>query len=300
MNHNDRQHFFKYTTAETAKLIISSRKLRWSSPLLFNDPFDHQTGFAFPFTGKEFSEAFLEASLRVVYEAAPFDPPHQTKYGSMLRTVRANKNRWPRGKFEEDLKAATAEMAANFPGLSEELNAKLTEGLTRSRVLCLTERGDNLVMWSHYANSHRGVAFKFRRLEQLDHRFLVAQPVQYSDEPVSFLGMREYIDKLFGLAEHDLVPRIWDLAFRKHADWSYEQEWRVHVSLLAGEDFGLGYSDDEEPSELFEAVYLGCRMDRASVAELVPLIREKLPQTTIFLARKRTTGIGLDFVTIER
>jgi hypothetical protein len=85
MNYNDRRHFFKYTTAETAKLIISSRKLRWSSPLLFNDPFDHQTGFAFPFTGEEFSRAFIEASLRTIFGDAPFNPPHKTKYGDVAR-----------------------------------------------------------------------------------------------------------------------------------------------------------------------------------------------------------------------
>lgn len=299
MNYNDRQHFFKYTTAETAKLIVSSRKLRWSSPLLFNDPFDHQTGFAFPFTGREFSKAFLEASMGVVFGDAQFSPPHQTKYGDILRIARANRDRCPRDKFETDLQAAAAEMASNFPGLSEELNANLTEQLTRSRVLCLTERGDNLVMWSHYANSHRGVAFKFRRLEHVNHRFLAAQPVQYSDESVSFLGLQEYIDELFGLAKHDLLPRVWDLAFRKHADWRYEQEWRVHVALLAGEDTGLKYSDDEESPELFEAIYLGCRMDQRSAAELVQLIREKLPLTKIFQAQKRTAGIGLDFVSVE-
>jgi hypothetical protein len=299
MNYNDRQHFFKYTTAETAKLIVGSRKLRWSTPLLFNDPFDHQSGFAFPFTGEKFSEAFLDASLQVVFGDAPFNPPNQTKYGEILRLLQSNRHRWPRDKFETDLKAATAEMASNFPGLSEELNANLTEQLTRSRVFCLTERGDNLVMWSHYANSHRGVAFKFRRLEYIDHRFLTAQPVQYSDEPVSFPGLQEYIDGLFGLAKHDLLPRVWELAFRKHADWSYEQEWRVHVALLAGEDSGLGYSDDGESPELFEAIYLGCRMDQATAGELVQLIRERLPRTKILQALKRTAGIGLDFMSIS-
>jgi hypothetical protein len=53
MNYNDRRHFFRYTTAETARLNVDSRKLRWSSPLLFNDPFDYQTGFAFPFCAVE-------------------------------------------------------------------------------------------------------------------------------------------------------------------------------------------------------------------------------------------------------
>jgi len=295
---HDRDAFFKYATAETAKLIIGSRKLRWSSPLLFNDPFDHQAGFAFPFTGEELSQAFVKASVQAIYGEAPFDPPHRTKYGEILCISRANRERLPRAEIEAGLQAAAVEMAANFPDLSETLNTEITAQLTRSRVFCLTERADNLLMWSHYANSHRGVAFKFRRLEQVDHRFLVAQPVRYSDEPVNFLGMQDYIDKLLGLAEHDLIPRIWDLAYRKHADWGYEREWRIHVALRQGEDSGPGYSDDEEPAELFEAIYLGCRMEPAAVAELVELIRAKLPQTQIFRAQKRKFGIGLEFMPI--
>jgi len=295
---HDREAFFKYTAAETAKLIIGSRKLRWSSPLLFNDPFDHQAGLAFPFTGEEFSQAFVEASMRAIYGDKSFDPPHRTKYGEMLRIARANRDRFPRGELEADLQAAAVEMAANFPDLSETLNSKLTEQLTHSRVFCLTERGDNLLMWAHYADSHRGVAFKFRRLEHLDHRFLAAQPVQYTDEPVSFLGMQDYIDKLLGLAEHNFIPRLWDLTIRKHADWGYEQEWRVHFALRKGEDTGPLYSDDEEPPELFEAIYLGCRMKPAAVAELIELISAKLPQTKIFQAQKRKFGIGLEFVPV--
>jgi len=156
----------------------------------------------------------------------------------------------------------------------------------------LTERGDNVVMWAHDANSHRGVAFKFRRLEHLDHRFLVAQPIQYRDEPVSFHSKQDDVGDLLGLSDHDPIPRSWDLEFRKHADWANEQEWRIHASVAAGEDPGPGYSDDEEPPELFEAIYLGCRMEPAAVAELVELIRAKLPQAQIFKARKPRFGIG--------
>jgi hypothetical protein len=37
---HDRQFFFNYVTAAVAKIVLTTRKLRWSSPLLFNDPFD--------------------------------------------------------------------------------------------------------------------------------------------------------------------------------------------------------------------------------------------------------------------
>ena len=35
-------HFFKYVNVDAAKIILESGKLRWSSPLMFNDPFDVQ------------------------------------------------------------------------------------------------------------------------------------------------------------------------------------------------------------------------------------------------------------------
>lgn len=37
---HNRTHFYKYAGSHTAKLILSNRRLRWSSPSLFNDPFD--------------------------------------------------------------------------------------------------------------------------------------------------------------------------------------------------------------------------------------------------------------------
>jgi hypothetical protein len=34
--------FFKYVTANTARTILENSTLRWSSPAMFNDPFDTQ------------------------------------------------------------------------------------------------------------------------------------------------------------------------------------------------------------------------------------------------------------------
>lgn len=296
---NDHQHFFKYTTAETASIIIGSRSLRWSSPLLFNDPFDHQGGFDFPFTGEALAQALTQASLSAIFGEEPFEPPFATPYGEMLKATRANRDKGPREVLVALLEESAREIAERFPVLCEKLNTEITAKLTRSRVFCVTERRDNLLMWAHYADEHKGVAFQFRRLEHLDHRFTVAQPVQYSDEPVSFLGLDDYIDKLMGMAQHDLVPRIWDLAYQKHADWRYEEEWRVHVSLPEGKDPGPGYSNEKEPPELFEAIYLGCRMDAETMAQLVPMIRANLPDTQIFQAKKRKFGIGLEFKPVE-
>jgi hypothetical protein len=56
--------FYKYMPAATAKLVLRGRSLRWSSPLIFNDPFDFPRELAFGFspsdlqlaTGEVFAE----------------------------------------------------------------------------------------------------------------------------------------------------------------------------------------------------------------------------------------------------
>ena len=49
MARHQRDRFYKYTSAETALKIIESGSVRYSSPRLFNDPFDVQSGLHFDF-----------------------------------------------------------------------------------------------------------------------------------------------------------------------------------------------------------------------------------------------------------
>ncbi len=291
---NDLRYLFKYASADTAKKVIGTRSFRWSSPQIFNDPFDHQIGLVFPYTGDELARALENMAESAIFGEPAFNPLHVTAYGESLRLLRLIREGLPRQKVMADLRLASREIAKAFPAHCKQLNEALISFLTHSRVLCLTETPDNVVMWSHYASEHRGVVFKLRRLEELDHRFLVAQKVVYTDQPLAFLNLKEHSENLVGLANHDLTSRIWQIAYRKHSDWAYEREWRVHIPLLdqpAGD--GLSYFD--EPKELFEAIYLGCRMEPETVAMITQLVNENLPGAEIYQARKGLNRIRLEF-----
>ena len=43
------QVFYKYTSPDTALAVLRSKTFRYSSPLLFNDPFDFQSGLHLDF-----------------------------------------------------------------------------------------------------------------------------------------------------------------------------------------------------------------------------------------------------------
>src|SRR5262245_8464513 len=57
---HDRESFFKYTTVSTAQIVLATRKLRWSSPILFNDFFDVPRELEVAFDRADFDRAMSE------------------------------------------------------------------------------------------------------------------------------------------------------------------------------------------------------------------------------------------------
>jgi len=99
--------------------------------------------------------------------------------------------------------------------LSLSSNSNINQFLTVS----IPEKNDprtNLIMWSHYADSHKGFIIEFREdfIEGID-----IQKVEYSDERdiITFEDIdNNNFDKLF---------------FKKSLEWFYEQEYRAILKL---------------------------------------------------------------------
>lgn len=82
-----------------------------------------------------------------------------------------------------------------------------------SKICSFTERFDSVLMWSHYAEQHKGICVEYDFLNSKDWDYL--EPVYYSD-------------KLFNLsARNSLNTNQLLAASTKSKDWEYEKEWRV-------------------------------------------------------------------------
>src|SRR5262245_37846 len=68
---HDRQFFFKYMSARVATIALTTRKLRWSSPLLFNDPFDVTQQLRVNFTPAELTTAVGEEMAALLIAGGP-------------------------------------------------------------------------------------------------------------------------------------------------------------------------------------------------------------------------------------
>ena len=108
-------------------------------------------------------------------------------------------------------------------------------------VECFSETNENLLMWSHYAQHHRGFVLQFDLAKDIQ-TLLRASKVEYLDKyPVWDVGE---------ITHEDIRPVL----LRKHPGWSYEQEWRIVVPN------GARTSLKFKPDALMGLTF-GCRAD---------------------------------------
>lgn len=118
------------------------------------------------------------------------------------------------------------------------------EGL---RVFCLTEIRDSILMWSHYADSHKGfcVEYSVRKLHP-----------KYVENIMKVLYTEDYFDGT-NLVINKNPNNMYPLTLYKSPAWSYEAEWR----LVATQDM---FEDDDYNADFkntISAVYLGANFD---------------------------------------
>ena len=107
-----------------------------------------------------------------------------------------------------------------------EYRIRLIRALTEIGVLCLAAEGSNTLMWSHYADHHRGLCLGFRLKPSPDYP---VQAVAYGGDFPSF-ALESFADE-----KAELVRAI---MFQKAEDWAYEREYRIVVDVPDGDDSG--------------------------------------------------------------
>lgn len=287
--------FYKYASPETALAILRHRTLRYSCPLTFNDPFDVQAGLHFDFDLETLHEKVLD---RIHELAAAPEPPRvdeSNPWGKMVLLARQYlpTHGFPRDHWIAVTRPSFDKMVRVIHDTQQRYREHWrTVELPGTRVFCVSESRDNLLMWSHYAREHTGAVFELWSLPEIDNPLSVARPVEYVDEPPPFFTESEWIDELTGarpIDPHTLYRRY---AYLKSKHWSYEQEWRVWYPLASHVD---QYDDVPLQKSEFAAIYLGCRATPQFVAEVTQFVRDAFPDVRIFQASKNERAYALDY-----
>lgn len=231
---------FRYRSATPNNLnAFADDTLYFSTPVYFNDPFD-------PFIFANYIEILSMVD-------------HAQETGMEL-FLEKNKNKmskewygvfsaiWNTPRLKDKLK----EDIFQSVGVSSEKISKVL--LKNTRIICLSEKFDSVLMWSHYTDSHKGFCIAYKKSVITEAEVYAADNNQIKKKPL--LLPVSYVDKQVDLTEEvseyvraykmpnlmgEYPPRtnlsqekLRAVLTQKSLDWEYEKEWRViprHISL---------------------------------------------------------------------
>lgn len=163
------------------------------SPTDFNDPFDCLPVPVTPKTREEMvsmGEAFIERMVKAVED----EPPAETR---------------------AFLRLALDQMTPDQ--LHELVRQSIADEMKHLGVFCMAENHTNVLMWSHYASNHCGIALRFETAKQPEGGLHPLVKVQYQKERPQ---MRRFFE------DAPLIESVIALC-TKAEFWAYEQEWRL-------------------------------------------------------------------------
>lgn len=128
----------------------------------------------------------------------------------------------------------------------------LHDTLAEVGVYCLSELNDNILMWSHYANCHRGYCLVFR--SHLVRGASGVAQLTASALPIIYSDVYPVVNPIIDNNKERLEKSI----LTKSNEWSYEKEWRsidheggsgikkIDPSFIVGVIFGCRISTEDE------------------------------------------------------
>lgn len=240
--------------------ILERGMIRFSQPGDFNDPFDLNPRFQL------MSKADLARGPQAFQE--------------MLRTL------------QPGIQRASAETAIT-DGMYSLNNSKIARSLFDSKfgVLSLSESPNNLLMWAHYADCHRGFVLQLDETHEFfaprtfDGQELVLSRVEYSDERPDLSYSNVYSPSVY---------------YRKSPAWAYEAEWRIFRPLA---DAQIVDPHPRYPRALFElppqairGVIIGVAVDHQTRTSMFELLqRPDLKHIIIYQTRLSDENYSLKF-----
>ncbi len=191
----------------------------------------------------------------------------------------------PRAQQGRNWSNEAALFSATVSGLANAATDTIAEWRKFAKICSFSEASDSLLMWSHYADHHRGFCIEYN-LESLvdpNHFFLRnLYPVLYSHD---FYDLGPFVDGLGGGPEtrSDFQPMLPLLAMlTKFEGWAYEKEWRLFQEKPDIVD------DGKKESPVPSRIFIGARFETSKGTDVVSVCKEKeIPLSRMRIAKDK-------------
>lgn len=290
----------KFTDRESATRLLSDRKLRWSAPDLFDDPFELSSRSGLNFDTYSLLDSTIKLASSMIF--APEQPKGDSPLINAIRRWREEERFASADDAHSVLRELLGKMVDYRQSQLEVATAKWQEYVRKVRICAFSAKPDNVTAWELFADNHRGVAIRFAGTAE---PLASAKAVVYQTERPQLTSLREQLGAILHNRKDTMVERFKDHWFTKGVHRKQEQEIRcvqlstrdIPVTDMASEEW---YDDLPFPAELVTAVFFGLRTDEDTKDRITGLIQEHYSHAKIFQAVAGKVGYTLEFEKIHK
>jgi len=257
---------YKYRTWENEKhrRILTNNEIFFSSAREFNDPFDCQLNVRWDLIT---DGQALSRIKRLIKEESPNLPD------MIVKTAAKHFQGQKHYRDVENLRYHDSEIKRH---LAEEHG-----------IFGLCETAEDIVMWSHYSDCHKGfcVAFDFKKLDKFFEELCEQKIITIIPYPITY--QPNYPDILFTDNDFSL-----EILTKKSGQWSNEKEWRF--ILFGATDYSISL-----PDGIISHVILGCNITECHKLEIAKTLKSRDCKIDLYQAVKKHFSFGLKFEKLE-
>jgi hypothetical protein len=183
---------FQYC-GESAIGIFEESRIKSSTPSTLNDPFEWK-----PCVDEQVTPEQIWNTITRLHRKDPLPVPPSLNVVAKMKSNVADAAQRHQAQFRADLEL-------------------------RTRIICLSQRDDGILMWAHYADRHKGFVVGFRS-------DLLRRGLPHSE----FFKVRYGIERpmvphpyVAPPGRDQLIPAV----TQKSLEWKYEEEWRLLVDV---------------------------------------------------------------------
>lgn len=248
---------FRDWSVEYHRAILEG-KFYFSTPSQFNDPFD--------------------CKIPVAYELLQGNPALQQEYFTdAVRRLKLELNEQQKRNEVQRLIQEGRFNDAAWLRQAKDMRLTLFE---QFGVYCFSQHKTDILLWSHYTNSHKGICIGF------DAKALFKTMLKEHNIGGGYVTYVEDYPKISPMASA-AEQFMTSLSFKSHG-WRYEQEIRLFKLFSGGKIF-------EVPTALITEITLGCKISDQHRQEIIEYRNAKLPHVKLYQANMAHGKFELDF-----
>ena len=232
-----------------AERILLHSEIYFTSPSKVNDPFDCIVDLNFEAPDTDWKNFLVALSQR--------KQPHLSQK-----------------KHEEWAEDIIKNGRQNSDEFRSQTIAGLQSTVDSAGLLCLSERNDCILMWSHYANAHTGICLEFANSD--------SEPFIGRAQKVDYLPFYKKAHAIFD----DSMAQVERILLSKAKCWAYEAEWRI-IDHQTGH--GLKYFDPQ----LLTGVILGHRISENHERMISKWISTRKTPVDVYKAKRSSDGFRI-------